>query len=99
MRRGSSMPPRPASRCRATGARSARSGSCWAIASPGGARLLDAQLIEHEGVIFRRFRIPAEAARLAAMTGFHVDAEHQRVRVGLAVAQPRHPLGGLKILD
>ena len=39
------------------------------------------------------------SARLAAMSGLHVDAEDQRIAVGLGRAQLGHPFGRLIILD
>src|SRR5690606_1866301 len=60
--------------------------------------LRQAQLLQHEGVFLGTLAVTLEAAGLAAVAGLHVDAEQQRVVVGLAVTQARHPLGRLEVL-
>ncbi|KIU01400.1 hypothetical protein QU38_01830, partial [Staphylococcus aureus] len=54
--------------------------------------------VHHEAEIFGLLAIALEPARLAAMAGLHVDAEDERVGVGLLRAQPGDPFGRLVIL-
>src|SRR5688500_10249898 len=61
-------------------------------------RLSYPQLIQHEGVVLRHFPVAAEAARLAAVAGFHIGAEQHRQLAGIEVAQLGHVLGRLPVL-
>src|SRR5258708_34299793 len=58
----------------------------------------DLQQPKHERVLERRVIEPLEAAGLAAVAGGHVDAEKERMLVGLGRAQLGDPLCRLVVL-
>src|SRR2546428_6724628 len=55
--------------------------------------------VQEKTVLTGRFFQTLEAARFAAVAGFHVDMKDQRIRVGLPGAQPRNVLGRLVVLN
>ncbi len=57
-----------------------------------------AELLQHERLPLGVLTVALEPAGLAAMPCLHVDAEQQRVLVGLEFAEFRYPLGRLVIL-